>query len=215
MEDLLDLPETVAALLEGASPSHRRPSRAGALAAHPPSGGARAAAALCASGVLHPSLAKELSAVDTMFRRWQEEAAAKPRAAAAAQGFEDDVSFSLALVVMNKRGEVRRGMRVAQGWYFVPRQASQHTGELPCSRCCTHIRRRATYFVDRAAPSWRQADEVCRSCMLCVMRSLLGQDDAAILAEAQGILESVWRPTINAALADWLGGGQRLVLAEL
>lgn len=30
-----------------------------------------------------------------------------------------------------------------------------------------------------------QADELCRRCVLCVMRALLGEDDTAILAEAQ------------------------------
>lgn len=30
-----------------------------------------------------------------------------------------------------------------------------------------------------------QADELCRRCLLCVMRGLLGEDDAAILSEAQ------------------------------
>lgn len=35
------------------------------------------------------------------------------------------------------------------------------------------------------APACLQADEVCRRCMVCLMRGLLGQDDAAILEEAQ------------------------------
>lgn len=30
-----------------------------------------------------------------------------------------------------------------------------------------------------------QADELCRRCLLCVMRGMLGEDDDAILAEAQ------------------------------
>ncbi|KAL4443293.1 hypothetical protein ABPG75_011030 [Micractinium tetrahymenae] len=163
---------------------------------------------------LHSSLAKELSAVDAMFRQWSEDAAAKRRAAVATRGFADESAFSLALVVLNKRGEVRRGTRAAQQFYFVPRQAVQHAGELPCSRCCVHIERRETYFVDRAARSWHLSDELCRRCMLCLMRALLGEDDTAILAEAQAILDSAWRPCINPSLAEALGGRLSL-LAEL
>ncbi|KAL4423407.1 hypothetical protein ABPG77_009985 [Micractinium sp. CCAP 211/92] len=211
-----DLSETLAdLLLKGAVP--QRPQRLqGRYNLSSPlnyagSGGAGGEAALAG---LHSSLARELSVVDAMFQQWSQDAAAKRRAAVAARDFSDEHSFSLALLVMNKRGEVRRGTRTAQQYYFTPRQAAQHAGELPCARCCVHIQRRETYFVDRAVRSWHLGDEVCRPCMLCLMRSLLGEDDGAILAEAQGILDSAWRPTINPALAEALGGSTML-LAEL
>jgi hypothetical protein len=158
-----------------------RPSSAAAAAAEP---GLPSTATAQETGVqLHSSLAKELSALDALFARWQADVAAKQRSAA--RDFPDDRSFSMALVVLNKRGERRRGTRTAQEFYFAPRHAAAAVGELECTRCCLHIARRQTYWVDRAAPSWSQADELCRRCLLCVMRGLLGEDDAAIVAEAQ------------------------------
>jgi hypothetical protein len=240
-----------------------RPSSAAAAAAEP---GLPSTATAQETGVqLHSSLAKELSALDALFARWQADVAAKQRSAA--RDFPDDRSFSMALVVLNKRGERRRGTRTAQEFYFAPRHAAAAVGELECTRCCLHIARRQTYWVDRAAPSWSQvggkpcllpggllhcgpctghsrtplqhtcilhdcrcchpyntpaslpvacfqADELCRRCLLCVMRGLLGEDDAAIVAEAQSILESAWSPTFNTALLDALGGSHSL-LADL
>jgi hypothetical protein len=107
----------------------------------------------------------------------------KRRERQAVRDFADEAGFRAALLVVNKRGERRRGARAAQEWYYVARSAARHSGDLPCTHCRLHIQRRATYFVDRAAEA--QADEVCRPCMLCVMRRLLGHDDGAILAEAQ------------------------------
>ncbi len=40
--------------------------------------------------------------------------------------------------------------------------------------------------------------------MHCVMRHLLGDDDAAIMEEARHILDSDWSPVINSRLADAL-----------
>lgn len=45
---------------------------------------------------------------------------------------------------------------LVQEFYFAPRHASAAAGELECTRCCLHIARRQTYWVDRAAASWSQ-----------------------------------------------------------
>lgn len=211
-----DFPETLAdLLLLGALP--QRPQRVQGrhkLSSPLKGSGGSGAGGGAPKPALHAGLVAELSAVDAMFRQWSQDAAAKRRAAVTARDFVDDCAFSLALVVLNRRGEVRRGARAAQQFYFVPRQAAQQAGELPCARCCVHIRRHEMYFVDRAAAAWHLSDEVCRPCMLCLMRGLLGDDDDAILSEAQGILHSAWRPCINPTRAQALGPPAWL-LAEL
>lgn len=49
-----------------------------------------------------------------------------------------------------------------------------------------------------------QADELCRQCLVWAMRFHLGNDDRAIMEEAQQILESSWGPVLNHRLADVL-----------
>ena len=67
----------------------------------------------------------------------------------------------------------RRPVRVLQRSPSLPRWV----------RTCLHG---TMHSLPPSAPSHgTQADEVCRGCMLCMMRSLLGDDDAAILEEAQ------------------------------
>eukprot|EP00887_Chlorella_sp_A99_P001017 scaffold14.g1017.t1 len=161
-----------------------------------PAGGASAPAAPAPStSSLHPDLEHQMDAVHHLFGQWTKEAAAKRAAALSAQPFASPQAFSSALVVFNQRGERRsRAGRTLQDWYFAPRRCSTRLEAAPCHRCHVAIRRREVFYIDAAKP-WRLADEMCQVCMTYVVRSHLGEDDAAILAEAERLLD--WRPSVD------------------
>lgn len=153
--------------------------------------------------MLSKNLEDELGAVNRLFSNWNQDSAFKRTQALAASNFSDAQTFKLALVVFNRRGEHRKGIRRVQDWYFAERHKPATSVEQHCARCCVNVSRQETYFVDKAK-DWKQADELCRQCLVWAMRFHLGNDDRAIMEEAQQILESSWGPVLNHRLADVL-----------
>lgn len=147
---------------------------------------------------LYADVAKELDPVERLFSQWERDAAAKRSERA-----QEFPNFDAALTVFNSKGERQVRTVTIQEWYFTPRRqvaavpSSSHHSHT-CTRCFTNIARHTDFFVDRAKqPS--HADVLCRHCLVCCMRRMLGQDDAALVAEAQRL--SRWHPTVDADLA--------------
>lgn len=127
----------------------------------------------------------------------------KREQAASSQPFRSDEAFRMALQVFNKRGEQIWEGRHVQDWFFAQAYytSSSTARSTRCSRCQGIFARGVPYWCDRAKPR-HQAEQLCRPCMVYVLRVCLGDDEDGVSAMWAQLAD--WLPVVDASLAQRL-----------